>query len=64
MCRGFIETACEEEMEDLIHSPSFRCLRNIPDYGLAKCIPSEYRWVTLSSGERVKQTVNGRCEEN
>ena len=51
-------------MEDLIQFPSIRYLRNIPDYGLAKCFPSEYRWVTLSSGERVKQTVNCGCGEN
>ena len=44
--------------------PSIRYLRNIPDYGLAKCFPSEYRWVTLTSGERVKQTVNCGCGEN
>ena len=29
MCRGFLEIACNEEMENLIHSLSFRCLRNI-----------------------------------
>ena len=70
LCEGsihvqrFYETACKEEMEDLIQSPRIRYLRNIPDYGLAKCFSSEYRWVTLSSGERVKQTVNCGCGEN
>ena len=64
MYRGFLEIACKEEMEGLIQSSSIRCLRNIPDYGLAKCFPSKYRWVTLSTGERVKQTVNCGCREN
>ena len=46
MCRGFVEIVCKGEMEDLIQSLSFRCLRNIPDYGFAKCFPSEYQLIT------------------
>ena len=63
LCRGFVEIACKEDAEDFIQSPSFFCLQNLPKYGFAKCFPY-YKWVRLSTGEKVKQTVNCTCTRN